>query len=138
MKVLIDTNILLDVLAIREPFYKTSKDVINICLHLIEGCISPHSILDVAYILKSSYGFSLEDIYNTIHKLYDSFEIAEENDRTIIRALQNTDFTDIEDSVQNECASSLNADCIITRNKKDFASSDLPVLAPEEFINLFY
>lgn len=43
-----------------------------------------------------------------------------------------------EDSVQNACASNSESDCILTRNKKDFENSKLPVYYPSEFLEVFY
>lgn len=57
--------------------------------------------------------------------------------QNLINALENESFTDFEDSVQNECSMQINADYIITRNKKDFLSSSITVLEPNEFLKLF-
>lgn len=137
MKVLIDTNILIDYAAKREHFYEDAKTIIQLCLYRIAGCVSPHSLLDMAYVLYADYKFSLDKIRNIIQKFATVFEVAEENRVTVLRAVRNLDFNDIEDSVQNECALSLDVDCIVTRNKKDFAFSKRTVLTPEEFIDLF-
>ena len=52
-------------------------------------------------------------------------------------ALENESFTDFEDCLQAECAKSAQVDYIITRNGKDYALSDIPVLSPEQFIEKF-
>ena len=51
MKVFLDTNILLDYLLKRQPFYDSTKKVFEMCLYKIDGYITPHSLIDVFYIL---------------------------------------------------------------------------------------
>lgn len=55
----------------------------------------------------------------------------------IIRALQNTEFTDFEDCLQMECAREFEAEVIITRNLADFQHSPIPAILPDEFIEKY-
>ena len=52
----------------------------------------------------------------------------------IIEALVNENFDDIEDSLQVECAGSVNADYIVTRNIADFSTSQIPAILPENLL----
>ncbi len=137
MKALIDTNIIIDYLTTREPFYEDAARVINLCLFKIDGCVSPHSFIDIAYVLRENFNVDIEDVQNIIKKFSTVLQVATENKDVIVFAAENKNFSDYEDSVQNECAQSLDVDCIVTRNKKDFANASVPVLEPREFLDMF-
>ena len=64
------------------------------------------------------------------------FDVADINKKTILKALDNEDFTDLEDSMQNECAVSSGVDYIVTRNGADFKSEKIPAVTPKEFIEI--
>ena len=87
-----------------------------------------------SYILSERNKLSSE----TIKKLFDNF-IAAANvtvvDMLTIKQSINSKFDDFEDAMQYYSATRENADCIITRNKKDFTESQIPVYEPDEFIN---
>jgi len=55
----------------------------------------------------------------------------------ILSALSNEDFSDFEDCLQEECAFAISADYIVTRNTKDFASSRVPVIPPDKFLEKY-
>lgn len=137
MKVLIDTNIIIDYLTTREPFYENAEKIINLCLFKIDRCVSPHSFIDIAYVLRENFKIDIEDVRNIIQKFSTVLQVATENKNTIVNAAENENFSDYEDSVQNECAQSLNVDYIVTRNKKDFSNASVPVLEPNEFLKMF-
>ena len=52
----------------------------------------------------------------------------------LLSALDNEYFSDFEDCLQEECAVAISADYIVTRNTKDFASSRVPAILPDEFL----
>lgn len=130
---LIDTNILMDVLCEREEFLEYSKKVFELCrTHQFRGIIAAHSITNMFYILRK--GYSDDQRRSMILSLFDFFEVSSVNAEKLMSALNRNDFTDFEDCLQNECAVKENADCIITRNKKNFAASEIPVYTPHEFL----
>lgn len=55
----------------------------------------------------------------------------------IISALDNEDFGDFEDCLQEECAVAISADYIVTRNVKDFVSSRIPAILPSQFLEKY-
>ena len=59
-----------------------------------------------------------------------------ENDDLVFTAASNTNFSDFEDSMQNESAMFAGVDYIITRNKKDFETATIPVVTAEEFVEI--
>ncbi len=136
MKVFLDTNILLDYLLKRQPFYDSTKKVFEMCLYKIDGYITPHSLIDVFYILSEKTDASIEYCLETILKLRAVLYVIPENDDRVFTAARNTSFSDFEDSMQNESALYAGVDYIITRNKKDFEKSAIPVVTTDEFIEL--
>lgn len=62
------------------------------------------------------------------------FQISDLNAQKIIAALDNLDFTDFEDGLQEECAVEMMADYIVTRNPVDFKNSRIKVILPEELL----
>ena len=58
------------------------------------------------------------------------------DENKIISALENEDFSDVEDCLQTECAKSCGAEYIVTRNINDFQSSTVPAITPDEFLKL--
>lgn len=135
MRVFLDTNVLLDYLLKREPFYDSAKKVFLMCLHKIDGCVTPHSLIDVFYMLSERSDATADYCRETILKLRDVLLVVPENDDRVLYAAGNTAFADFEDSMQHESALSVGATYIITRNKKDFAGSKIPALTPDEFLS---
>ena len=138
MKVLIDTNILLDVILLREPHLELSKRVLQCCQSLVDGYIAVHTFSNMFYILHEAEDFSIEDCRNTFNKLLYVFDVASLNKSDIITAVNNESFDDLEDSMQNEASVSSGIDYIVTRNCKNFEKSTVPAIIPEDFLKLVH
>ena len=134
MRVFLDTNVVLDYLLKRQPFYEDSKKVFELCLWKLEGCVSPHSLIDIFYMLSERTDKGVEYCRNTILKLRAVLAVVPEDDDRVYTAAKNDAFADFEDSMQSECAAAANADYIITRNEKDFAGSKIPAVTPKDFL----
>lgn len=134
MKALIDTNILLDVILLREPHLKQAKRVLQCCQTLVDGFIAVHSFSNMFYILHEVEEFSIEECRNTFNKLLYVFDVAGLNKHDIISAVNNGAFLDLEDAMQHEASVSAGLDYIVTRNCKDFKNSVIPAVTPEEFL----
>ena len=132
MRVLVDTNILLDYLLKREPYAENARKIIMACKQkTIAGCIAAHSISNMFFILRKEYSIDeRRDILKDICRLFDVEGI---DKAKILQALDNTDFKDFEDCLQMQCAISFRADYIISRNLDDFANSEVPCIYPDEF-----
>jgi predicted nucleic acid-binding protein len=133
VKVLVDTNVVLDVLLKQEPFYKDSVVV----LHLASGgkisaLLSAVSMTNIFYILKRNRKDSA-DIYYCLDELSDFFQVVPVTNITITSALA-LRWKDFEDAVQFISAKEGMVDFIITRNKADYKTSDIPCMTPTEFI----
>ena len=133
MKILIDTNIIVDVLADREGFAEPASRIFKLCeVGQVEGCIYALSIANIAYILRKE--LDRGQIAEVIAKLDSIFTIADMKAEDLKKAAV-LPMDDYEDALQSVCASRLKADYIVTRNLKDFKNSKVPAVAPSEFLD---
>lgn len=135
MRILIDTNILIDVIARREPFFTDAVKVFELCQQeKVQGYIAAHSVVNMAYILRKN--FTLDELREILLRLCQIFTVEAINLNKLIAALNNRNFSDFEDSLQTQCALNIRTDYIVTRNIKDFTASEIPAITPEEFFKL--
>ena len=133
MKVLVDTNVVLDVLLERQPFYKNSRAIFQfVSLKRIRGYLSSVSMTNIFYLLRKA-GNNSDDTYWMIERLTALFTVAPVSEVTIADALA-LRWKDFEDAVQFVSARESNADYIITRNAQDFSSGSIEAVTPEQFI----
>lgn len=136
MKVFVDTNVVLDVLIGRKPFMESSSRVLEICGdERADGFLAAHSVTNIYYILRKH--FDNDACRDILLNLFELFEIEQIDTDKLKSALEKRDFKDFEDCLQAECAVAVQAEYIITRNKKDFTHSEVPCLTPDEFCALF-
>lgn len=133
MKVLIDTNVLLDFYCIRENFYQDAANIFDLaCNGKIEIWVSPISFVNFFYITRKSY--TVEQRFEILRGLMQICNIASTDKFVLSEALSNI-VPDFEDMVQYYSARLVSADCIITRNTKDFATvTNIAVMTPSEFL----
>lgn len=132
MKVLIDTNIIMDVLANREGFAEPASQLFKLCeVGQVQGIVYALSIANIAYIMRKELERS--QIEEVISKLGSIFTLADmkADDLKKAAALPMDDF---EDALQSVCASRMKADFIVTRNLKDFKNSKVMAIKPSELI----
>ena len=133
MKVLVDTNIVMDVLLKRIPFYKDSFSVFQLSdSGSINGFLASISVTNAFFILRKA-GKNRDDVYLDMDDISGIFKIAPVSDTTISTALT-LRWKDFEDAIQFVTAKESNVDFIITRNKTDFENTDIPCMTPTEFI----
>lgn len=138
MKVLIDTNILLDVILLREPHFELSKRVLQCCQSIVDGYIAVHTFSNMFYVLHETEDFSIEDCRNTFNKLLYVFDVASLDKSDVIAAVNNEAFDDIEDSMQHQSSIACKLDYIVTRNVDDFEKATVPAVTPEKFLKLVH
>ncbi len=133
MKLLIDTNIVLDVLCNRKDFVENSSKVFKLCeTKKLDGYLSAISVPNIAYILRKE--LSVEKLKSIIIKLNIIFSIIELKPNDLILATD-LDFKDYEDALQSVCSKRIKADFIITRNTKDFKNSPVKAITPEHLLD---
>ena len=135
MRILIDTKVILDVLAEREPFYEASRGVWELVEKgKAQGYLSAASITDIFYILRKHLG--AEEVYETLGKLMMVFRAASVSETDIRRALR-LGGRDFEDILQMVCAKKIKAEYLITRDKDDFDEVEgVTIVTPEEFLEI--
>lgn len=130
MKVLIDTNVVLDFLQAREPFFEDAVRLFEkVDSGEVEGAISATSITNIDYILKKVIGRAAAN--DAIAQLLVDLYICPVDRDILVQAL-GCNFTDFEDAVQYACAIEWGADAVVTRDKKGFAEAMIPILLPSE------
>lgn len=136
MRVLLDTNIVLDYLGANEGFTKDAKRVFALAAERKDiKLVSSSAITDILYVLRRA----IKD-RELVRKKYEGFRmkvsILPVTERDIDVAFARN-WKDFEDAVQYTVAESNNVDCIITRNKGDFEENDIPCYDPKEFLKHF-
>lgn len=133
MVVLIDTNVLLDFLLGREPYFSDADRIIKLCADReIQGFMAAHSVPNMFYILRKV--MSVEARREVLLNLCDILAIEDIDSVKVVAALKNCAFTDLEDCLRSGCAGKIKADYIVTRNIKDFENSEVPAVLPEVFL----
>ncbi len=130
-RVFIDTNIMLDFLGERYPYYEPIAKIATLSdKDKLKMVVSPISFATVNYLL-SKY----ENPKTAIEKLRKFKVISEISivDEHIVEKALNSEFSDFEDALQYFSAIASNCDIIITRNAKDFRQSLLPIMSADEF-----
>ena len=132
-RLFLDTNIVLDLLGEREPFYQSAAKIATLAdKGKILIFVSSLTYSTVFYLL-SRYE-SNEAVKEKIRKFKVIAKTSDLTDKIIDKGLSSK-FSDFEDSLQYYCAVNSECNVIITRNGKDFKESDLPVLTPDEYLN---
>ncbi|MCI8276271.1 MAG: PIN domain-containing protein [Lachnospiraceae bacterium] len=135
MTILVDTNIVLDVLMKREPYAELAQIIMTKCADReIIGYLAAHSIPNLFYILRKTY--TIKERRRLIKNLCNVFRISDLNEKKILSAVENEEFSDFEDCLQEECAVEAMVDYIVTRNPDDYAKSRIKVVEPREFVAL--
>ncbi len=134
MKVLFDTNIVLDVLMDRIPFSDAAVELFaNVENGTITGYLCGTSITTVFYLAAKVIGPLRAE--EEVKKLLSLFEVAPVN-RPVLESALVADFIDFEDAVIHEAACHVGADAIVTRNQKDYKKSRLSVYSSEEMAKM--
>lgn len=133
--IFMDTNVVIDFLANRQPFSADAATLFNLAVEAKAVIyISAVSYNNIYYILRQS--LSNAAAIKLMEGLADITKIADVTD-TVIRQSLKTDFKDYGDAIQYHCALTIpKIDFIVTRNTKDFRKSTLPVLTPLEAVRL--
>jgi predicted nucleic acid-binding protein len=132
-RIFVDTNIILDLLSKREPFYQESADLFSLAdKKVIEIYISSLSIANTNYTLTRLT--NSESAKVILRKLRLIVNILALDDKVIGLALNDNSFADFEDGLQYFTAIENNIDTIVTRNLKDFKAAKIPVLTAKQFI----
>lgn len=135
MKILVDTNIIIDALTGREPFREEAEQIFLLAAnHVGDMYITASSATDVYYLVRK-YLHSTEQAKGIMAKLYELFHILDITAGDCKDALLN-DMIDYEDAVISCCATHNNIDYIVTRNIKDYEKSKVQAILPNQLIGM--
>lgn len=132
MKVLIDTNILLDVLMNRSPFVEDSLEVWKLCeTGMVSGCVSALSLANLVYIMRKQLDPAVvHEILSGLNLVFEFVDLSSD----IIQKASRMEWTDFEDAVQSVTAKQNHCEYMITRNTKDFADSEVLAMTPRTWV----
>ena len=134
MIVLVDTNVIIDFLITREPFYQAAAEVIARCANReLTGYIAFYSIPNLWYILRKVPEDKRREWLSDICCF---LRVAGASHEEVVRAIQMKKFKDFEDCLQDRCAACINAQYIVTRNVNDYINSEIPAIFPENFLKI--
>ena len=132
MNVFVDTNVLLDVLAQREPFYRDSAQVWSLAEGgTIRGLVSVVSFNNIYYVVRKLKGRKTAN--RVLGILRDVFTPVALDGQILNQAIA-AGLRDFEDALQYHSAVHADAACIVSRNPSHFPKSGIPVLTPAEFL----
>lgn len=133
MKIMCDTNVIIDVLLERQFFVDDSYKVLRLCEeHRIDGFVSTSSVTDIYYLVRK-YTHSTELAYKAIGKLLEIVKVCSVTNNDVLTAFQRK-AKDFEYCLVATCAKTIRCDYIVTRDKKDFEEFDIPLLSPSELL----
>lgn len=136
MKVLIDTNIVLDVLLKRTPYYEKSAGVLILSENKkIDAYISASAVTDIYYITRKT----LKDkrlAIDLLRRLVSVVKVAAVTEDNVLKALE-LEWDDFEDSIHYSVGKDLLVEYLITRNTLDFKRGSIIAVTPEEFLKAY-
>ncbi len=131
-RVLFDSDVVLDVLLQRQPFFAASALALDtVAQGKVEGYLAGHAITNLFYLLRRHLGS--DQSRETLNTLMSKMRIAAVTDAVIREALASP-FPDFEDAVTHATARGEGIEAIITRNIKDFRLCSIPAMLPEVFL----
>ncbi|MDI6688772.1 MAG: PIN domain-containing protein [Desulfobacterales bacterium] len=135
MKVLIDTNVILDMLAKREPFFEAAAKLLFLSAEeKIEAYITSNMVTDIYYVARRHY-MQESQARDMIHRLLQIFRVLEVGHKECLKALE-LPMPDYEDALLSICAKRINAVYIVTRDLEHFKNSPVSPVSPGDFLNL--
>ena len=131
-KILVDSDVILDLMLERDPFFNPAAELFNMIeKKRIKASVSALHFSNLHYIIRKVKGNELAK--SVLRKLAILVNILSIDEKTIELALE-SDFPDFEDAIQYYACLDNDIDVIVTRNKKDYKTGKLPVMSAEEYL----
>lgn len=132
MRAYIDTNILVDLVLSRQEFLSDAQRVFAVgYAGEAQLMVSALSFVNTVY-LAQKYKFPLEEVFDKLRLIAGFVEVVDLRGQNVVDVLD-SGWKDYEDATQHRSAIDEQADCIVTRNTKDYKDSIIEVLTPNEF-----
>jgi predicted nucleic acid-binding protein len=134
LKVLFDTNVILDVLLERQPYMVSATKLMAAAeTSQISGYLGATTVTTIFYLYAKTS--SSREAKKALGQLLQIFNVAPVN-HTILQAALTSDFKDYEDAVLHEAGVRAGIDCIVTRNAKDFSKARVAVYEPDDLVTI--
>ena len=131
-KIFLDTNVVVDLLGKRDPFYKDAVKIFTLAYNKkVTLFVSPLTYATASYLLRKQGNNQVRMLLRNFRQLS---KVTMANELVVDNALASS-FEDFEDALQYYSALTQKVDAIVTRNVSDFMQASIPVLTPEEFLN---
>ena len=135
MRAIIDTCVIIDALQDRAPFGADAQRVfLAVANRRVEGLVTAKTVTDIYYLMQR-YTHDGAQSRRALSALFALFDVLDTAGMDCRRAIS-SEMSDYEDAVMVESAVRAEADCIVTRNKRDYERSSVPVYAPAELLQL--
>lgn len=132
MKLLVDTNIIIDHMEGRAPYSRPAEKLIVLgFLHELELVMSASQVTDAFYLLTNGRASLADEAKQKLRNLREAVRICSLGEGEVDAALDST-WRDFEDACVYQCALKIKADAIITRHQKDFEKSSIKVFDCDE------
>ena len=137
MAALVDTNVVLDVLAKREPWHQSASDLLFLCAQgKCKLALSGSTVTDLFYLINKYACHDSAQSRGIVMRLLEFFSVIDVGFEDCCYALTSS-INDYEDAVLVEAGRRNKVDCLITRNAADFKTSPIPIYSPEEYLQRF-
>lgn len=134
-KVFVDTDIILDLLVKREPFYPHAAEIFSLAdSGKIKLFITPVIVTNLHYILRKAGG--KDKAIKSLLKFKLIVKILPVDEKIVELALA-SEFSDFEDAIQYYAAKENGITCLLTRNKKHFKKADITIMSADEYLDIF-
>ena len=137
MRLLIDTNVILDYLLSREGFREQAKEIFDLVKYGEHfEVLSSSAVTDIFYHLNREFrnSFKAQEQIRELMKIVSILTVSEQDIRTAL----DMRWKDFEDAVQYAVALSNRVDAVISRNVRDFEGHEIPVMTPDEFLTMIH
>ena len=134
MKALLDTDVNLDFVLQRQPFFAEADEIFLRCSNGdFTGYICNITAINVFYFARKQIGRQ-----NALQAVADLLTITKvcTAEKILLQNALTSPITDYEDAVQHECAVAENLDAIVTRNMKDYKNATVKIYSPDEFLQV--
>ncbi len=132
MLLFIDTDVVLDVLTDREPWFRDSAAVLSLLDDpAVEGLVAAHTVTTLFYLASKYLG--RQRTASVLLDLLDHVTVTPLDQDLLLRALS-LGWEDVEDAVQGISAQRAEADYLVTRNPSDFPTTSVTVVTPQELL----
>lgn len=135
MRIFVDTNVLIDWILNRSEFHLDAERLMSAIVNgVVDGYVSSHSLTDLFYITRKNLTLEKRRILTLF--VLANMKVIPESQVMFDNVLNQTPFQDLEDGLQQQCASVSNLDFVVTQNLKDFQNTKVKAISIKDALHL--